>query len=133
MGLIKEFKDFAIKGNAVDMAVGIVIGAAFTGVVNSLVADVMMPPLGMVTGGVDFADKLFVLQAKTDARPEVALTYGKFINTIINFVIVAFALFMVVKAMNTLKRKEEAAPAAPAEPPQDVKLLTEIRDLLKTR
>ncbi|MCA9186727.1 MAG: large conductance mechanosensitive channel protein MscL, partial [Planctomycetales bacterium] len=100
MGLIKEFKDFAIKGNAVDMAVGIVIGAAFTGVVNSLVADVMMPPLGMVTGGVDFADKLFVLQAKTDARPEVALTYGKFINTIINFVIVAFALFMVVKAMN---------------------------------
>lgn len=129
MGLIKEFKDFAIKGNAVDMAVGIVIGAAFTGVVGSLVKDVMMPPLGFVTGGVDFADKMIVLKAAEGDKPEVALTYGNFINAVIQFLIVAFALFMVVKAMNTLKRKEETV-AAPAAPPADVQLLTEIRDLL---
>ncbi len=129
MGLVKEFKDFAIKGNAVDMAVGIVIGAAFTGVVGSLVKDVMMPPLGFVTGGVDFADKMIVLKAADGDKPEVALTYGNFINAVIQFLIVAFALFMVVKAMNTLKRKEEAV-AAPAAPPADVQLLTEIRDLL---
>lgn len=135
MGMIKEFKEFALRGNVVDMAVGIVIGAAFGKIVNSLVTDILMPPLGAVTGGVDFSSKVFTLkEAITEGDkviPAVTLNYGLFINNIISFVIVAFALFMVIKAMNAMKKKHETAPAAPAAPPDDVVLLTEIRDLLK--
>lgn len=137
MGLLKEFRDFAVKGNAVDMAVGIILGAAFGKVVTSLVEKVMMPPLGMITGGVDFSDKKIVLQSADVAakRAEVAVSYGDLINALIGFVIVAFALFMIVKAMNTARKRfekqEEAKAAAPATPPADVLLLTEIRDLLR--
>lgn len=134
MSMMKEFKEFALRGNVVDMAVGIVIGGAFGKIVSSLVTDVLMPPLGVVTGGVDFSSKMLTLkEAVTQGDkviPAVTLNYGLFINNIISFVIVAFALFLVIKAMNTMKKKQEAAPA-PAAPPADVALLTEIRDLLK--
>ena len=135
--MIQEFKDFAMRGNVVDMAVGVIIGGAFGKITTSLVNDVLMPPLGVVLGGIDFKDKVIVLkQAVVDAAgvvttPAVSLNYGLFINTVIDFTIVAFALFMVIKAMNKLKKKQAAAPAAPAAPPADVVLLTEIRDLLK--
>lgn len=137
MKIIKEFKEFALKGNVMDMAVGIIIGGAFGKIVSSLVSDILMPPLGLLMGGVDFKDKLVVLkEAVTDASgavttPAVALKYGVFINTAIDFIIVALAIFLLVKGMNALKRKEEAKPAAPAPPSDEVKLLTEIRDSLK--
>lgn len=136
MGLVKEFRDFAVKGNAVDMAVGLILGAAFGKVVTSLVEKVMMPPLGMVTGGVDFSDKKVVLQTADVAtkRAEVAVSYGDLINALIGFVIVAFALFLIVKVMNSARAKfEKQEAAAPAAPAADVVLLTEIRDLLKKR
>jgi large conductance mechanosensitive channel len=120
-----------MRGNVVDMAVGIIIGAAFGKVVTSLVEKVMMPPLGYVMSGVDFATLGITLPVKTEKGDPVVIGYGDFLNTTINFIIVAFALFLVIKGMNTLKRKEKTAPAAPPEPPADVKLLTEIRDLLK--
>lgn len=137
MSMIKEFKEFALRGNVVDMAVGIVIGAAFGSIVNSLVKDIIMPLFGAITTGIDFSTKVLVLkEAVVDAagavtKPAVTLNYGLFINSVISFVIVAFALFLVVKGMNSLKKKEAAAPAAPPAPPADVVLLTEIRDLLK--
>ncbi|MEZ5895035.1 MAG: large conductance mechanosensitive channel protein MscL [Parvularculaceae bacterium] len=140
MGILKEFQEFAVKGNVMDMAVGIIIGGAFGTIVKSLVDDVIMPPIGMLLGGVDFSN-LFInmsdikydsLAAAKDAGAPV-IAYGSFFNNIISFLIVAWAVFLLVKGMNALKRKEEEAPAAPAEPPADVKLLTEIRDLLKTR
>jgi large conductance mechanosensitive channel len=136
--VFKEFRDFAMRGNVVDLAVGIIIGAAFGAIVNSMVNDVIMPIIGYVTGGMDFKDLSYVLKpaaigADGAAIPAVAIRYGLFINLVINFVIVAFALFMLIKGMNQLKRKQEAAPAAPAEPPADVKLLSEIRDLLAKR
>ena len=139
-GFVKEFKEFAMRGNVLDMAVGIVIGAAFTAIVNSLVKDVIMPPIGLLTGGLDFSN-LFIsltgehfdsLAAATEAGAPV-LRYGVFINAVINFIIVAFAIFILIKQVNRFKRKEEAAPAAPPSPPADVVLLTEIRDLLKAR
>ena len=139
-GFIKEFKEFAMRGNVLDMAVGIVIGAAFTAIVNSLVKDVIMPPIGLLTGGLDFSN-LFIsltgehfdsLAAATEAGAPV-LRYGVFINAVINFIIVAFAIFILIKQVNRFKKKEEAAPAAPPPPPADVVLLTEIRDLLKSR
>ena len=130
MGLIKEFKEFAMRGNVVDLAVGVIIGGAFGKVTTSLVNDVIMPPIGMVLGKVDFKDLKLVIVQGTDTVKEVAISYGAFINTLIDFTIVAFALFMVIKAMNTLKKKEAAAPT-PAATPADVLLLTEIRDLLK--
>lgn len=132
MSIVKEFKDFAMRGNVVDLAVGVVIGAAFGAIVTSLVGDVVMPVIGMATSGVDFSKSALVLkEASADGKtPAVLLAYGKLIQTIINFVIVAFVIFLVVKAMNTLKKKEAAAPAAP--PAQEV-LLTEIRDLLKNK
>lgn len=130
MGLIKEFKEFAMRGNVVDLAVGVIIGGAFGKVTTSLVNDVLMPPIGMVLGKVDFKDLKVVIVQGTDTVKEVAISYGAFINTLIDFTIVAFALFMVIKAMNTLKKKEAAAPT-PAATPADVLLLTEIRDLLK--
>ncbi|GAB6141341.1 large-conductance mechanosensitive channel protein MscL [Methylosoma difficile] len=131
MSIIQEFKDFAIKGNAVDMAVGIIVGAAFGKIITSLVADVFMPPIGLLIGGVDFSDLAITLKAASDGAPAVLLNYGKFIQSIVDFTIIAFAIFMFVKVLNNLKKKQEAKPAAPAEPsPQEV-LLTEIRDLLK--
>lgn len=131
MGMLKEFKEFAVKGNVVDMAVGIIIGAAFGKIVSSFVGDVLMPPLGMLMGGVDFTDLVVTLQAATADAAAVTINYGKFIQTVIDFVIVAFAVFIAIKAINSAKKKEEAKPAAPAAPPKQEVLLEEIRDLLK--
>ncbi|MCB9895190.1 MAG: large-conductance mechanosensitive channel protein MscL [Planctomycetes bacterium] len=125
MGIIKEFRDFAVKGNVIDMAVGIVIGTAFTAIVQSLVKDIITPPIGYVLGKVDFKD--LVINMPTDTDP-VTINYGMFINAGINFLIVAFVMFLVIKGINKLKKKQEAAPAKPT---KDQELLTEIRDLLK--
>ncbi len=133
MGMVKEFKEFAVKGNMVDMAVGIIIGGAFGKIVSSLVSDVLMPPLGLLMGGADFADKVVTLKQAVGDIPAVQLKYGVFINTAIDFIIVAFAVFMMVKAINKLKRKEEAKPAPAPAPSDEVRLLTEIRDSLKSR
>jgi large conductance mechanosensitive channel len=136
MSIIKEFREFAVKGNVVDMAVGIIIGAAFGKIVSSLVADVVMPPIGLLIGGVDFGDLAIVLKEATADSTAVMIAYGKFIQTTLDFVIVAFAIFMVIKVLNKLKRQEEAAPSAPPADPAPTKeelLLTEIRDLLKQR
>ncbi|WP_413471780.1 large-conductance mechanosensitive channel protein MscL [Shewanella baltica] len=133
MSLIKEFKAFASRGNVIDMAVGIIIGAAFGKIVSSFVADVIMPPIGIILGGVNFSDLSIVLQAAQGDAPSVVIAYGKFIQTIIDFTIIAFAIFMGVKAINRLKRKEEVAPKAPAAPTKDQELLSEIRDLLKAQ
>jgi len=137
MSMIREFKEFAMRGNVIDMAVGIVIGGAFGKIVTSLVNDVIMPPIGWLTGGVDFSSLKWVIKPADDSDPahkvaEVAINYGVFINTLIQFVIIAFAIFLVVKAINRLSRKQEEA-APPAAPPADVALLTEIRDLLKEK
>ncbi|MBS0384974.1 MAG: large-conductance mechanosensitive channel protein MscL [Proteobacteria bacterium] len=143
--MLKEFREFALKGSVVDLAVGVIIGAAFGAIVSSLVDDIIMPPIGLMLAGIDFSSLKLVLHPATAAvgtagqagymaaTPETAISYGKFINAAIKFVIIAFVLFFIIKAMNTMKRQEEAAPAAPAEPPADVKLLTEIRDLLAKR
>ncbi len=131
MSILSEFKAFAVKGNVVDMAVGIIIGAAFGKIVSSFVGDVVMPPIGLLIGGVDFSDLAVVLKAAEGDIPAVTLGYGKFIQTVLDFVIVAFAIFMGVKVINRLKREEEAAPAAPPAPSAEEVLLTEIRDLLK--
>lgn len=135
MSMMGEFKAFAMRGNVVDLAVGVVIGAAFGKIVTSLVNDIIMPPIGMLTGGVDFAKLKWVLKPADASDPahkvaEVAIQYGAFINTVVQFVIIAFAIFMVVKAINRMSRKEEAKPSAPA---ADVVLLGEIRDLLKNK
>jgi len=138
MGMIKEFREFALKGNMVDMAVGIIIGGAFGGVVKSLVDYVMMPPLGVVIGGVDFSDfkwtiKNAAIENGKEIKPATVMQYGAFITTLINFAIVAFAVFLLVKAINTARAKlEKPKDAAPAGPTQE-QLLTEIRDLLKKR
>ncbi len=118
MGLIKEFKEFAVRGNVMDMAIGIIIGGAFTPIVKSMVDDVIMPPIGLLTGGIDFSDKKLVLQSELREgdqvlEPLVTLNYGNFINTVITFVIVAFAVFLLVKAMNRLRRQEAPPPAKP--------------------
>ncbi|RYE74439.1 MAG: large conductance mechanosensitive channel protein MscL [Hyphomicrobiales bacterium] len=135
--MIKEFKEFALKGNMVDLAIGIIIGAAFSGLVQSMVKDIIMPFVGVVTGGVDFTNKFFALSGNvTSGSLEVAreqgtvVAYGAFLTLLINFLIVAFVLFMVVKGMNQLKRKEEEKPAVIADVPAEQKLLQEIRDLL---
>lgn len=133
MQILKEFKEFAVKGNVIDMAVGIIIGAAFGKIVSSLVADVVTPPIGLLLGGVDFSNLAITLKAAADGAPAVALSYGKFLQAVVDFTIVAFAIFMMIKGINTLKRKEEAAPAAPPEPTKEEQLLTEIRDLLKEK
>ena len=125
--MLKEFKEFAMRGNVVDMAVGIIIGAAFGKIVSSLVADIVMPPIGMVMGGVDFSELAVALGEGADAA---TVNYGVFINTVLDFVIVAFAIFMVIKGMNSMKKKEEAKPAEPPKPSKEEVLLTEIRDLL---
>ena len=128
MSFVQEFKEFAMRGNVVDMAVGIVIGAAFGKIVSAFVDGVIMPPLGLAIGGVDFSDLKLTLQEATADAAAVTLNYGAFLQTVVDFTIIAFALFCVIKAMNHIKKKEEAAPAAP--PAQEV-LLREIRDLLK--
>jgi large conductance mechanosensitive channel len=133
--MIQEFKDFIARGNVMDMAVGIIMGAAFTAIVNSMVGDLIMPIIGMLTSGVDFADKFIALDGQVYANLAAAktagatvVTYGVFINAVINFVIISFVVFMLVKGVNKIKKQAEAAPAAP---PADVVLLSEIRDLLK--
>ncbi|MCC3305974.1 large-conductance mechanosensitive channel protein MscL [Sneathiella sp. HT1-7] len=138
--MLKEFKEFAMRGNVVDMAVGIIIGAAFGTIVKSLVADVIMPPIGMLLGGVDFTDFFITLSGGTyetlAAAKEagaVTLNYGAFINTVFSFIIVAFAVFLLIKQINRLTPKEEEAPAEPAAPPREEVLLEEIRDLLKSQ
>ena len=131
MGMMSEFKSFAMRGNVVDMAVGIVIGGAFGKIVSSFVNDVLMPPIGMLMGGVDFGDLAVTLQEASGDVAAVTLNYGSFIQTVIDFVIIAFAIFMVIKAMNNMKKKEEEAPAAPPKPSAEEVLLTEIRDALK--
>jgi large conductance mechanosensitive channel len=122
--MLQEFKAFAMRGNVIDLAVGVVIGGAFGAIVSSLVGDIIMPIIGVLTGGVDFSGLAVVVG-------KASITYGKFIQAAFQFIIIAFALFMVVKAMNATKKKEDAKPEAPAEPTADIKLLTEIRDLLK--
>ncbi len=131
MGMLKEFKEFAVKGNVVDMAVGIIIGVAFGKIVSSFVADVVMPPLGLLIGGVDFSNLAITLKAAEEGVEAVTLNYGVFIQTLFDFIIVAFAIFIAVKMINRLKRKEEIAPTAPPPPSNEEKLLAEIRDLLK--
>lgn len=133
MSIVSEFKAFAMKGNVVDMAVGIIIGAAFGKIVSSFVGDIIMPPIGLLIGGVDFTELAITLKAAQGEIPAVVLSYGKFIQTILDFVIVAFAIFMGVKAINRLKREEAAAPQAPAAPTKEQELLCEIRDLLKAQ
>ncbi|MGB5217183.1 MAG: large-conductance mechanosensitive channel protein MscL [Smithella sp.] len=130
MSMMKEFKEFAVKGNVVDMAVGIVIGGAFGKIVSSFVADVIVPPIGVMLGGVDFSKLAYTVKEAVGDAPAVFISYGKFIQTLLDFIIIALAIFMVVKAINALKRKEEEAPA---EPSAQEKLLGEIRDLLKER
>ncbi len=131
MGMLKEFKEFAVKGNVVDMAVGIIVGAAFGKIVSSLVADVMMPPIGVVLGGVDFSELAVIIKQATEETSAVVISYGKFIQTVVDFTIIAFAIFIAVKLINTLKRKEEEAAKPPPSPSAEERLLTEIRDLLK--
>jgi large conductance mechanosensitive channel len=133
MSIVKEFRDFAVKGNMVDMAVGIIIGAAFGKLVTSLVNDIIMPPLGQLIGGVNFTGLKLTIGSPIEGKEAVTINYGSFLQTTVDFLIVAWAIFMVVKAINAMKRKEEAAPAAPPAPTKDQLLLTEIRDLLKTR
>ncbi len=132
MSMLSEFRQFAVKGNMIDMAVGIIIGGAFGKIVSSLVADVIMPPIGVIIGGVDFSNLSVTLKQAAGAAPAVMLSYGKFVQTAIDFLIVAWAMFIVVRVINALKRQKEEAPAAPPPSNQEV-LLAEIRDLLKTR
>ena len=133
MGFVKEFKEFAVKGNVADMAIGIIIGAAFGKIVSSLVADVITPPLGLVIGGVDFSGLTVTLREAANGAAAVTLNYGKFIQSVFDFSIVAFAMFMVIKGMNALKRQDEAAPAEAPKPSGEELLLAEIRDLLRER
>lgn len=140
MRLMQEFKEFAVRGNVVDMAVGIIIGAAFGRIVNSLVADILTPPLGLLIGGIDLSEQKLMLrdpQPATDtaeAVAEVSINYGSFFDALLTFIIVAFAVFLLVKAVNTMRRKQAEAPppAAPPAPTPDQELLAEIRDLLRT-
>jgi len=133
MSLIKEFKAFAMRGNVIDLAVGIIIGAAFGKIVTSFVNDILMPPIGVLLGGMDFSSLSVVLKYAEDGKPVAALNYGIFINSLIDFLIVAFAIFMVIKAINRFNKKEEAAPVEPPKPSNTEVLLGEIRDLLRIK
>ena len=133
MTMMQEFKKFAMRGNVMDMAIGIIIGAAFGKIVSSLVADVIMPPIGLLLSGVNFADLAWKIQEGTDGAEPVLLKYGTFITTIIDFIIIAFVIFMVVKGINSMKKKEEEKPAAPPAPSKEEVLLAEIRDELRKR
>lgn len=131
MGMMSEFKDFAMKGNVVDMAVGIIVGGAFGKIVSSFVKDVIMPPIGVAMGGVDFSELGVTIQEAAGDIPAVVIKYGAFIQTVVDFLIVALAIFMAVKAMNSMKKKEEEKADEPEKPSNEEVLLTEIRDLLK--
>jgi large conductance mechanosensitive channel len=133
MSMVSEFKAFAMRGNVVDMAVGIIIGGAFGKIVSSFVADVIMPPIGLLIGGVDFSNLMIIIKEAVGETVAVSINYGKFLQSVIDFLIIAFTIFMVIKGMNTLKKKEVAAPAAPPPPSKEVILLTEIRDLLQQK
>jgi large conductance mechanosensitive channel len=133
MSMMQEFKKFAMRGNVMDMAIGIIIGAAFGKIVSSLVADVIMPPIGLLLSGVNFADLAWKIHEGTDGAEPVLLKYGTFITTIIDFIIIAFVIFMVVKGINSMKKKEEEKPAAPPAPSKEEVLLAEIRDELRKR
>lgn len=138
MKMVTEFKQFAMRGNVVDMAAGIIIGGAFGKIVSSFVSDVLMPPIGLLLGGVNFTDlRVTLKEAVVDAGetivPAVTINYGAFIQVILDFIIIAFAIFMMIKFMNSLNRKKEEAPAPPPAPAEDITLLTEIRDLLKKK
>ena len=133
MSIVKEFKDFASRGNVVDLAVGVIIGAAFGKIVTSLVNDIIMPPLGMLLSGIDFKDLKYVLKPAVGKTPETAINYGMFINNIIDFIIVAFCIFLIVKGINSLRKEEAAAPAPDPAPTKEETLLTEIRDLLSKK
>ena len=131
MSLVKEFKEFAVKGNVIDMAVGIIIGGAFGKIVSSFVADVVMPPIGVLLGGVDFSKIAITVKEATETTEAVKINLGLFLNTVIDFIIIAFVIFMVIKGINKLKKQEVEKPAAPPAPSKQEVLLTEIRDLLK--
>lgn len=131
MGILNEFREFAVKGNVIDLAVGIVIGTAFGAITSSLVADVIMPPLGAVMGDLDFSEYALTLRQASEGSAAVELKYGAFIQTLVNFLIVAWAMFLLIKVVNRLKRQQDEAPPAPAAPPRQEVLLEEIRDLLK--
>jgi len=131
MSILREFKEFAIKGNAIDMAIGIIIGAAFGKIISSLVDDIIMPPIGMLVGGVDFTNLAVTLKEATMDTPAVTVNYGNFIQTLVNFTIIAFAVFMIVKLINRFRRKQEAAPEPVSS--KEALLLAEIRDLLRER
>lgn len=133
MSITQEFRKFAMRGNVVDMAVGIIIGGAFGKIVSSFVADVLMPPIGLLLGNVSFSDLSITLKEAVGEQAAVTLNYGTFIQTVLDFVIMAFAVFMLIKAMNSMKKKEEEAPAAPPAPGKEEILLTEIRDILKNK
>jgi large conductance mechanosensitive channel len=133
MGMMKEFKDFAAKGNMLDMAIGIIVGAAFGKVISSLVSDVIMPPIGLIIGGVDFKALKLILKQAAGETAAVTLNYGVFIQTIVDFLIVSFAIFLLVKGVNTMRKKQEETPAAPPAPSNQEILLGEIRDVLKSR
>jgi large conductance mechanosensitive channel len=133
MSMMQEFKKFIMRGNVLDLAIGIIIGGAFGKIVSSFVNDVLMPPIGLLIGGIDFSDLALTLKEAQGDVPAVMLKYGTFINTIIDFLIIGFAIFMVVKAANRMMKKEEEKPAAPPPPPKEEVLLTEIRDILKAQ
>jgi large conductance mechanosensitive channel len=133
MGIVQEFRDFAARGNVVDMAVGVIMGASFGKITGALVNDVLMPPIGMALGGVDFSKQAIVLRAATETDPGVAIRYGIFVNTVIDFLLVALAVFLLVKVVNTMRKQEAAAPAPPPAPTREEVLLTEIRDALRAR
>jgi large conductance mechanosensitive channel len=133
MSMMKEFKSFAMRGNVIDIAVGIVIGAAFGKIVSSFVADVIMPPIGLLLGGVDFSRIMVTLKEATETTKAVTINIGVFTNTVIDFIIIAFAIFIVVKGMNSMKKKEEVKPAPPPPPSKEEVLLTEIRDALRAK
>jgi large conductance mechanosensitive channel len=133
MSLMSEFKEFAMRGNVIDLAVGIVIGGAFGKIVSSFVGDMLMPLIGLLLGRIDFTTLAVTLKEATATAPAVLWSYGKFIQSVVDFTIIAFAIFMLVKAINTLQKREEAKPEAPKPPPAEEVLLTEIRDLLKQR
>jgi large conductance mechanosensitive channel len=131
--MLKEFREFISRGNVIDLAVGVIIGGAFGAIVKSLVDQVIMPPIGLITGGIDFGALKLVLKPAAGKAPEVAIAYGAFINTVITFLIIAFVIFLMVKAVNSLRREQAAVPAEPPGPTPTEALLTEIRDLLKAR
>ena len=133
MGMMKEFKEFAVKGSVVDIAVGIIIGAAFGKIVSSFVGDVIMPPIGVILGGVDFSSLAYIIKEASGDAPAVVISYGAFVQTLVDFTIIAFAIFLVIKAINSIKKNAGETPKLPPDPSKEELLLTEIRDLLKER